>query len=78
MVTHKSYPRASLRDYGAYIKNCEKGYPKWIFWEIIAGPKQPDGKFIRLTYAQQQDLVFDERDYRIRGLTAPEGIETEK
>lgn len=51
--------------YDAYIKNCEKGFPKWIYWQIIAGTGP-------LTYAQQQDLVFDERDYKIRGLKVPE------
>ena len=63
MTSRKTYKKPLKGAYDDYIKNCEKGYPKRIFWEVIAGPK--------LTYAQEQDLVFDERDYKIRGLSIP-------
>ena len=44
-----------------YIKNCEKDYPKKIFWKIITGP--PDFK---LSILQEYDLIFDEHDFKIR------------
>lgn len=44
-----------------YLKYTEKGYPKKIWWKIIAGP--PD---FRLSILQEYDLIFDEYDYKIR------------
>jgi hypothetical protein len=63
MVTRKSYQRGSNRGNSDYIKNCDKGWPKRVYWTVIAGNK--------LTYAQESDLLFDERDYKIRGLPIP-------
>lgn len=63
MVVYKSRVRPPKGEYDAYIKNADKGYPKRIYWTSIAGPK--------LTYAQESDLLFDERDYKIRQLPIP-------
>lgn len=63
MVAYKSYQRPSKGDWKAYWQFPEKGYPKRVWWVVIAGP--------RLTFAQESDLLFDERDYKIRGLAVP-------
>lgn len=65
MVTRKSYQRPSKGDWKAYWQFPEKGYPKRVYWVVIA----PRGA--RLTYAQETDLLFDERDYKIRQLPIP-------
>jgi hypothetical protein len=65
MVAYKSLEKLKNKGYTDYIKYCETGYPKRIRWEVIA----PKGT--RLTFAQETDLVFDERDYKIRGLPIP-------
>lgn len=43
----------------AYLNNK----PTIIYWQVIA----PKGA--KLTVLQDHDLLFDERDYKIRGLT---------
>lgn len=69
MVAYKAPTKVSPDKYLDYIKNCEKGYPKRLYWKVIAGPP--------LTFAQQQDLIFDERDYKIRGITPPKPVAEE-
>lgn len=56
-----TYIRITMRrheDY-EYWKHPPKGYPKTIWWEVIAGPKD-------LSILQEYDLIFDERDLQIR------------
>jgi hypothetical protein len=45
-----------------YLRDLEEGYPKRIFWKVIA-PK--DAKLSKL---QQSDAIFDEYDLKIRKL----------
>lgn len=43
-----------------YIKTAESPFPKKIFWKVIAGPP--------LSEIQSYDIVYDEKDLRIRGM----------
>lgn len=45
-----------------YLREHEDGYPKIIYWKVIA----PKG--IKLNSLMDHDIVFDERDMKIRGL----------
>lgn len=44
-----------------YWKYPEKGYPKKIWWKVVAGPPN-----FKLSILQEYDLIFDETDYKIR------------
>lgn len=41
--------------------------PKTIKWKVIAGERE-------LSYYESYDLVYDEKDLRIRGLSTPENL----
>ncbi len=56
-MQHKTHPRPSKRDYGAYLQNT----PKTIFWTVIAGNR-------RLDVLEEYDLIYDQEDLRIRKL----------
>ena len=42
-----------------YWKHPEKGYPKTIWWNVLAGPNN-------LSMLQDHDIVFDAYDLKIR------------
>lgn len=39
-----------------YIKNVEKGYPKTVYWKVVAGKN--------LSWIQSYDLLYDEKDIK--------------
>lgn len=47
-----------------YWKYPEKGYPRKIWWKVIAGDRN-------LSIIQEYDVIFDEYDYKIRKLDVP-------
>lgn len=51
-------PHPKEQDYWRYSGD---GFPKKIWWKVIAGP----GK---LSILQEYDLIFDQKDLRIRKL----------
>ena len=44
-----------------YIKHAESPFPRKIYWEIVAG----EGP---LSDIQSFDIVYDEKDLKIRGI----------
>lgn len=45
-----------------YWKEPEEGYPKTIYWKVIAGNR-------RLSVLEDHDIVFDDYDLKIRRIT---------
>ena len=52
------FKRIKLEDY-EYWKHPPKGYPKTIWWNVIAGPSN-------LSMLQDHDVIFDAYDLKIR------------
>lgn len=61
--------RKQVKSYD-YWRYPEKGYPRKIWWDIVAGPPG-----YRLDIIQEYDLIFDEYDYKIRKLEIPKAKE---
>jgi hypothetical protein len=61
---------AELNDNLHYLYNS----PKKLKWKIIANGYDKKGKKKKLSKYEEYDLIFDEKDLRIRGLATPENL----